>query len=68
MEFFDGMQSENLPHKSGITTIDTTTTPPGLRVGKLAPQIGDYDNSMALLGIGLLMSENLPHKSGITTF
>ena len=43
MEFFDGMQSENLPHKSGITTFAGTAFCVGGKVGKLAPQIGDYD-------------------------
>ena len=34
--------SEDLPHKSGITTRTCTTCVP-VDVGRLAPQIGDYD-------------------------
>ena len=40
-EHFD--MSEDLPHKSGITTTLNTNGSVGLCVGRLAPQIGDYD-------------------------
>ena len=83
--------SEDLPHKSGITTVPnnprrirlncrkTCPTNRGLRpvcanarnaaslVGRLAPQIGDYDRTRRVRRIGLRQSEDLPHKSGITT-
>ena len=35
--------SEDLPHKSGITTWLATTLATRILVGRLAPQIGDYD-------------------------
>ena len=48
MEFSNGMQSENLPHKSGITTSICPRDFAQLLVGKLAPQIGDYDQDDVL--------------------
>ncbi|EEZ72111.1 hypothetical protein NEICINOT_03508 [Neisseria cinerea ATCC 14685] len=35
--------SEDLPHKSGITTSNEYDIPFSFLVGRLAPQIGDYD-------------------------
>ena len=60
------VESEDLPHKSGITTSGILSIFHSHEVGRLAPQIGDYD----LLPFRITWastSEDLPHKSGITT-
>ena len=62
------VSSENLPHKSGITTLIELVNFESVFVGKLAPQIGDYDQVIFSDDVCQLSSENLPHKSGITTY
>ena len=59
--------SEDLPHKSGITTCDIAVSFWHIGVGRLAPQIGDYDFYKTIGIPTLQVSEDLPHKSGITT-
>ena len=41
MKFFDRVQSEDLPHESGIKTETDTLFKPEAAVGRLAPRIGD---------------------------
>ena len=60
------MKSEDLPHKSGITTYSVPRFCVHRLVGRLAPQIGDYDSLPHQYHQGF-WSEDLPHKSGITT-
>ena len=60
------VKSEDLPHKSGITTWIVKLTQQAFGVGRLAPQIGDYDLSICERSPPT-WSEDLPHKSGITT-
>ena len=66
LRFFDEMQSEDLPHKSGITTV---VAPHMARLARSEdlPHKSGITTSIPLRDLFAFKSEDLPHKSGITT-
>ena len=57
--------SENLPHKSGITTFAVARKSLSSFVGKLAPQIGDYDKLVATTTIAITSRKTCPTNRGL---
>ena len=58
-------QSEDLPHKSGITTCSLTIDLHLFVVGRLAPQIGDYDSEACIIQQAQHSRKTCPTNRGL---
>ena len=58
-------QSEDLPHKSGITTSGAVHIQRCIYVGRLAPQIGDYDTIKGFYGCFQFCRKTCPTNRGL---